>query len=62
MLIKIIEFQVDLQYQEGSKMDISDAISRFNTHDNDDAKSKAKHIADLVFRNLKILLVLSLYH
>ena len=62
MLIKIIEFQVDLQYQEGSKMDISDAISRFNTHDSDDAKSKAKPIADLVFRNLKILLVLSLYH
>ena len=46
MLIKIIDFQVDLQHQEGSKMHLSDAISRFNTHDSDDAKSKTAPIAD----------------
>ena len=46
MLIKIIDFQVDLQHQEGSKMYLSDAISRFNTHNSDDAKSKAEPIAD----------------
>ena len=47
MLIKIIDFQIDLQHQEGSKMHLSDAISRFNTHDSDDAKNKAVPIADL---------------
>ena len=46
MLIKIIDFQVDLQHQEGSKMHFSDAISRFNTHDSDDPRSKAVPIAD----------------
>ena len=46
ILIKIIDFNMELQHQEGSKMHLSDAISRFNTHDSDDAKSKAKPIAD----------------
>ena len=46
MLIKIIDFQIDLQHQESSKLHLSDAISRFNTHDSKDAKSKAVPIAD----------------
>ena len=46
MLIKIIDFQIDLQHQEGTKMHLSDAISWFNTHDGDDAKDKAKPIVD----------------
>ena len=46
MLIKIIDFQIDLQHQEGSKMHLSDAISRLNTHDRDDARNKAIPIAD----------------
>ena len=46
MLIKIIDFQVDLQQQEGSKMHLSDAISRFNTHDSNDARNNAVPIAD----------------
>ena len=45
MLIKIIDFQIELQYQEGTKMHLSDTISHFNTHDSKDAKSKAKPIA-----------------
>ena len=32
ILIKIIDFQIDLQHQKGSKMHLSDAISRFITH------------------------------
>ena len=63
MLIKIIDFQIDLQHQEGTKMHLSDAISRFNTHDSKDAKSKAKpklQISTKVFKKLKILLVLCL--
>ena len=46
LLIKIIDFQVDLQHQEGSKMHLSDAISRFNTHNSNDARSKSKPITD----------------
>ena len=46
MLIKIIDFQGDLQHQEGSKMYLSDAISQFNTHDSDNARINAKPIAD----------------
>ena len=42
MLIKIIDFQVDLQHQEGSKMHLSDAISRFNTHDSDDGSTNSR--------------------
>ena len=29
MLMKIIDFQVDFQQQEGSKMHLSDTVSRF---------------------------------
>ena len=46
MLMKIIDFQIDLQHQEGSKMHLSDATSRLNTHDSNDAKKKAVPIAD----------------
>ena len=46
MLIKSIDFQVDLQHQEGSKMHLSDAISRFNTHDSDNARDNAVQIKD----------------
>ena len=46
MLIKIIDFQVDLQHQEGSKMHLLDAIFRFNTHDSNDARNNAVPIVD----------------
>ena len=46
ILIKITDFQIGLQHQEGSQMHLSDAISRFNTHDSNDAKNKAVPIAD----------------
>ena len=46
MLIKIIDFNIELQHQEGSKMHLSYATSRFNTQDSNDARSKAKPIAD----------------
>ena len=46
MLIKIIDFQIDLLHQEGSKMHLSDAISHFNTHDSHDARNNAVPIAD----------------
>ena len=46
MLIKIIDFQIDLLHQEGSKMHLFDAISCFNTDDSDDGRNNAVPIAD----------------
>ena len=46
MLIKILDYVLVLHHQEGSKMHLSDAISRLSVHDSDAAKSKAKPIAD----------------
>ena len=46
MLIKIIDFQVDLQHQEGSKMHLLGAISRFNTHNSNYARNIVVPIAD----------------
>ena len=46
MLIKILDYVVVLHHQEGTKMHLSDAISRLSVHDSDVAKSKAKPIAD----------------
>ena len=46
MLIKILDYVLVLHHQEGSKMHLSDAISRLSVHDSDAAESKAKPIAD----------------
>ena len=46
MLIKILDHVLVLHHQEGSKMHLSDAISRLSVHDSDAAKSTAELIAD----------------
>ena len=46
ILIKILDYVLVLHHQEGSKMHLSDAISKLRVHDSDAAKSKAKLIAD----------------
>ena len=46
MLVKILDYVLVLHHQEGSKMHLSDAISRLSVHDSDVAKSKAEQIAD----------------
>ena len=46
MLIKILDYVLVLHHQEGSKIHLSDAISRISAHDSDAAKSKAELIAD----------------
>ena len=40
MLIKILDYVLVLHHQEGSKMHLSDAISRLSVHDSDAVKSK----------------------
>ena len=46
MLIKILDNVVVLHQQQGSRMHLSDAISRLSVHDSDAAKSKTQPIAD----------------
>ena len=54
MLIKNLDYVILLHHQEGSKIHLSDAISRLSIHDSDVSKSKAKPIADLNTSNYEI--------
>ena len=46
MLVQILDYNIEFHHQEGTKMHLSDALSRLNTHDNAVEKSKAKPVAD----------------
>ena len=46
MLVQILDYNIEFHHQEGTKMHLSDALSRLNTHDSIDEKSKAKPVAD----------------
>ena len=43
MLVQLLDFTLDVTYQPGAQMHLSDAISRLSTHD----KNKDKTIANL---------------
>ena len=45
MLVQILDYNTEFHHQEGTKMHLSDALSRLNTHDNTVEKSKAKPVA-----------------
>ena len=46
MLVQILDYNIEFHHQEGTKMHLSDALSRLNTHDSIDEKSKAKPVAN----------------
>ena len=46
MLVQILDYNIEFHHQEGTKMHLSDALSRLNTHDSDAEKSKAKPVVD----------------
>ena len=46
MLVQILDYNIEFDHQEGTKMHLSDALSRLNTHDSAVEKSKAKPLAD----------------
>ena len=46
MLVQILDYNIEIHHQEGTKMHLNDALSRLNTHDNATEKSKAKPVAD----------------
>ena len=57
MLVQILDYNIEFHHQEGTKMHLSDALSRLNTHDSIDEKSKAKPVADfnVTIHNVEIL-------
>ena len=57
MLVQILDYNIEFHHQEGTKMHLSDALSRLNTHDSDAEKSKAKPVADfnVTIHNVEIL-------
>ena len=46
MLLQILDYNIEFHHQEGTKMQLSGALSRLNTHDNAVEKSKAKPVAN----------------
>ena len=46
MLVQILDYNIEFHHQEGTKMHLSDALSRLNTHDSNAEKSRAKPVAD----------------
>ena len=41
MLVQLLDYTLDVTYQPGAKMHLSDAISRLSTHDNSEGKTIA---------------------
>ena len=57
MLVQILDYNIEFHHQEGTKMHLSDALSRLNTHGSDAEKSRAKPVADfnVTIHNVEIL-------
>ena len=46
MLVQILDYNIEFHHQEGTRMHLSDVLSRLNTHDSIAEKSKARPVAD----------------
>ena len=46
MLVQILDYNIEFHHQEGTRMHLSDTLSRLNTHDSVAEKSKARPVAD----------------
>ena len=57
MLVQILDYNIIFHHQEGTKMHLSDALGRLNTHGSDAEKSRAKSVADfnVTIHNVEIL-------
>ena len=57
MLVQILDYNIEFHHQEGTKMPLSDSLSRLNTHDSIAEKSKAKPVADfnIAIHDIEIL-------
>ena len=57
MLVQILDYNIQFHHKEGTKMHLSDSLSRLNTHDSIVEKTKAKPVADfnVTIHNVEIL-------
>ena len=57
MQVQILDYNIEFHLQEGTKMHLSDALSRLTTHDSDAEKSRAKPVADfnITIHNVEII-------
>ena len=53
MLLRILDYQLDVMYQPGTKMHISDALSRLTSH-NDNSKAKSIPGLDITVHDVKV--------
>ena len=57
MLVQILDYNIEFHHQKGTKMHLSDALTRLNTHDSIVEKSKAKPVVNfnVTIHNVEIL-------
>ena len=59
MLLCILDYQLDVMYQPGTKMHLSDALSRLTSH-NDNSKAKSIPGLDITVHDVKVFTEISL--
>ena len=58
MLLHILDYQLDVMYQSGTKMHISDALSRSTSH-NDNSKAKSIPGLDITVHDVEVFTEIS---
>ena len=58
MLLRILDYQLDVMYQPGTKMHLSDALSRLISH-NDNSKAKSIPGLDITVHNVEVFTEIS---
>ena len=59
MLLCILDYQLDVMYQPGTKMHLSDALSRLTRHD-DNSKAKSIPGLDITVHDVQVFTEISL--
>ena len=58
MLLRILDYQLDVMYQPGTKMHLSDALSRLTSH-NDNSKAKSIPSLDITVHDVEVFTEIS---
>ena len=58
MLLHILDYQCDVMYQPGTKMHLSDALSRLTSH-NDNSKDKSIPSLDITMHDVEVFTEIS---
>ena len=58
MLLHILDYQLEVMYQPGTKMHLSDALSRLTSH-NDNSKAKSIPGLDITVHDVQVFMEIS---